>query len=99
MPSPNDARSMPKSPSPFVRIYNALDLNGTGEYYLGIKMKLPNPADLMEDPNHNYTLRTWEVFCKQWDSEQKKWSLAGCRVSFFTIMQNSFFLFFQGTSM
>ena len=72
---------MPKSPSPFVRIYTALDLNGTGEYYLGIKMKLPNPADLMEDPNHNYTLRTWEVFCKQWDAEQKKWSLAGCKVS------------------
>ena len=79
-----DAKLMKKLPDPFIRVFLADDLNGTGEYHIGIKLTPGRNAIFAEygyNPILNYTIRTWETVCKLWDEELKTFSTDGCVVS------------------
>lgn len=71
-------------PDPFIWLFSTDDLNGTGKYYIGVKMT-PSRKDIFAkyeyDPTMEYTLRTWETLCKIWDEEEKAFTTSGCRVA------------------
>lgn len=64
--------------NPFVHIVSTTQLNGTGEYYIGVQLlrNLTKHSDRLL----KYSLRMWEVSCKLWDDEEKLYSSQGCTV-------------------
>lgn len=69
---------------PFIKVLGPQDLNGTGMYFIGIKLS-PSVKEIFKQfeyiPSMNYTLRTWETVCKVWDEDDKKFVTDWCKVS------------------
>ena len=83
-PSAEEASKMKKKlPDPFTVVYSNGKLNGTGEYYLGLKMlnKKEIYGQFGYDPPTNYTLRVFESKCKMFDQDTNQWTTNGCYVS------------------
>lgn len=71
-----------KSPDPFIHIVSTTQLNGTGQYYIGVQLIQSNSSEENTGAVDvlKYSLRMWEVACKLWDDEKKIYSSDGCKV-------------------
>ncbi|XP_065682979.1 polycystin family receptor for egg jelly isoform X2 [Hydra vulgaris] len=77
------AKLLNSLPDPFIRVFSSIELNGTGEYYIGVKIT-PSRKDIYGNYEYNplmsYTLRIWETVCKIWDEELGTFVTKGCKV-------------------
>ena len=77
------AKDTKRVPDPFIRVFGPSELNGTGMYFIGIKLS-PTKKEIFARyqyiPNRNYTLRTWETVCKVWDEDEKVFVTEWCKV-------------------
>ena len=63
---------------------NAEDLDGTGAYFIGVRLLLTvnkYKALYGKDPVRKYSLRMWEAKCKLWNDELGAYSSKGCKVN------------------
>ena len=77
------AKLMKPLPDPFIRVFTASELNGTGEYHIGIKLTPSRKfiyANYEYNPSMHYTLRIWETVCKIWDEDLETFVTKGCKV-------------------